>query len=176
LLTDLIMRVRTPYMLIVSLLVIAGCKEKHSAIREHINKPENGYIKNIETDEYSLSIQYQPPSYGADQEMMLNKSEAKKSELISEYDNLQQFTVKFTVKKGQDYPGDFGNMEKFNLLKEDTIPCIDAHQLQYNPGAPFQEMILLFPLTEKELGKEFTMIISDFPFNDTKHTINYSLN
>jgi hypothetical protein len=166
-----------PYLNVTCLLlvVLLSCGRKHSKIREEINKPENGYIREVTTPAYTLRIQYQPPAYRADQEIMLNQSTASRKELIKEYDQLQQFLVSYSMNNQDAYPGDFGNMGKFSLVANDTIPCIDAHQLPYSPGAPNHEVLLLFPISEKEMGKEFSMIVHGFPEENSSHIIKYSL-
>lgn len=158
------------------LLVLSSCGSKRSEIKAHINDPANGYMKEIKTEAYTLRIQYQPPAYRADQEIMLNHSEVNKKELIKEYDQLQQFLVSYHMENKELYPDDFGNMSKFNLICKDTIYCLDAHQLPNSPGNPDHEMLLLFPVSEKELGKEFVMNISGFPEPGSKHQIKYILN
>ena len=155
---------------------VVSCGNQRSKARAHINDPANGYIQEIKTPVYTMKIQYQPPAYRADQEIMINKSDENRSELVKEYDQLQQFVVQYTMSSPDLYPGDLGNMEKFNLVGKDTIPCIDAHQVPYSPGSPYHEMLLLFPVTEKELGKEFTIEVKGFPEDISVHQIKYILN
>jgi hypothetical protein len=161
---------------LIGLVFVCSCGKKKSAIREHINLPENGYIQDIKTDLYTLSFQYQPPAYRADQEIMLNKSTVNRNELIKEYDQLQQFLVKYKMENPGTEVDEMGMMDRFNLVLGDTIPCIDAHVIPYSPGSPFHEILLLFPLSEKELGNEFVLAVNRFPQVDNYHQIEYHLN
>jgi len=152
-----------------------GCGKKTSVERERINKPENGYIQEVKTEKYSLTVQYQTPGYRADQEIMLNQSQSNKKDLIAEYDQLQQFLVKYKMEDPNFEVDELGMMERFNLVKGDTIPCIDAHAIPYSPGSPYHEVLLLFPLTEKELGDEFVLVINNFPEENNIQNIKYQL-
>jgi hypothetical protein len=162
--------------LILAMAVIVGCGSQKSKIREHINLPENGYLQEVVTDRYSITIQYQPPAYRADQEIMLNKSNVNREELIKEYDQLQQFLVKYKINDPNVAVDELGLMDRFQLVVSDTIPCIDAHAIPYSPGSPHHELLLLFPLTENELGKEFTLAINHFPLQNSLQTLKYQLN
>jgi hypothetical protein len=66
--------------------------------------------------------------------------------------------------------------ESFTLIAQDTLPCVDAHNIPYSPGSPWYEMTLLFPLTEKEMGNDFTLDISGFPQATSHHKLVYHLN
>jgi hypothetical protein len=148
---------------------------KRSAVKEWINQPANGYIQEVKTNAYILSIQYQPPVYRADQEIIVNKSSVSRRELIGEYDNLQQFVVKYKMEPG--LKADVSALaESFTLIAQDTLPCVDAHNIPYSPGSPWHEMTLLFPLTEKEMGNDFTLDISGFPQQTSHHKLVYHLN
>jgi|GEM_PF-5044379 len=150
-----------------------GCG-KRSATREWINQPANGYISEVKTAEYMMSIQYQPPAYRADQEILLNHSKTSRSQLTEEYDNMQQFFVKYKMEAG----GDLNSLsltEKFRLVTSDTIPCADAHIIPYSPGSPHHEILLLFPTTEKEMGNDFSLNVAGFPQPDAVHNLVFHL-
>jgi hypothetical protein len=171
------MMIKRKYLMLVFVVAVSfSCGKKKSAIREHINKLESGYIQEIKTDQYSIQIQYQPPSYRADQEIMLNDSKMSRSDLMEEYDQLQQFLVKYKLEDPNATVQELGMMDKFSLVVSDTIPCIDAHSIPYSPGAPDHEVLLLFPVSEKELGDEFVLAINDFPIGSDMHQIRYQLN
>jgi hypothetical protein len=61
------------------------------------------------------------------------------------------------------------------LFTNDTIPCIDAHQIPYSPGAPYYEIVTLFPLTQNELGSNFKFCFNQFPLTNAKHEIIFDL-
>lgn len=167
---------KSKILIVFFLIVFITCGNKKSAIREMMNNPANGYIQEIDGNGYQLNIQYQPAEFRADQEIMINKSEVNKSQLIKEYDQLQQFLVKYKLENRSDEVDEMGLMFKFTLITNDSIPCIDAHKLPYSPGAPWHEVIILFPLTGKELGNHFKMRIADFPFSGNQHHIEFNLN
>lgn len=151
-------------------------KMKKSLEKEWINNPASGYTNEINGEGYTVISQYQTPEYRADQEIMLNKAKVNRKELIQEYNQLQQFLVKYKIDNPDTYIEELGLMERFNIITMDTIPCIDAHPLQYSPGAPYHEVLLLFPLTEKELGNQFTLQLNGFPFPSSMHHIRFNIN
>jgi hypothetical protein len=161
---------------LLGMFILFSCGRKRSEVREHINKTENGYIQQVNTDRYSITVQYQPPEYRADQEILLNESKVSKEDLVKEYDQLQQFLVKYKIEDPNILVDELGMMERFNLVVGDTIPCIDAHAIPYSPGSPDHEVLLLFPIGESELGNEFVLTINNFPLTNTMHSIKYQLN
>lgn len=162
------------YTTCMGILLIMGC-HRGSKTRAMINDPGNGYIASITNEAYELVVQYQPPSYRADQEIMLHHSSVSRNELVREYDALQQFVLKYkwtNPAMNREYSDLTG---KFILQTTEDILCIDAHQLTYSPGAPNQEIILLFPVTAQQLGKKFSLLVNDFPLKDAHHRIAFEL-
>lgn len=158
---------------IILLGVLISCKKK-SEIRPYINNVENGYIEKISNSNYEIIVQYQPPEYKADQEIIVNQSKENKDELMKEFDQLQQFLIQYRFQQDNDIEY-VDLMMKFKIFTNDTIPCIDAHQVPYSPGAPYKEIVALFPLTEKELGTKFKFYLQHFPIDNTNHEIIFDL-
>lgn len=154
---------------------LISCNQR-SQVRSMINQPENGYIAEVKSAGYELLAQYQPAEYRADQEIMLNHSTVPKAELVAEYDGMQQFYIKYRTSGSESTEEYIGLSERFLLMVGETeIPCVEAHPLTYNPGAPYRELLLLFPLTATELGKQFTLSITDFPLMGASHNLAFTL-
>lgn len=152
---------------------LVACNKK-SHIKAVINDETNGYIQKVANPDYEVIVQYQPPEYKADQEIIVNQSAESKKELMNEFDQLQQFVIryKFTNNTKMEYADLFTS---FKLFANDTIPCIDAHQIPYSPGAPYYEIIALFPVSEKQLGTSFKFFLNQFPLTSSNHEINFDL-
>lgn len=158
------------------LLSITAVSCNRTSVRSLINKPDNGYIQTLVQPEYEVQVQYQPPSYRTEQELKLNNSDYSREELMNEYDGIQQFLLKYkcTYDNCPDEFYDLAACFELNAAGQ-YFPCIDAHLLTYSPGAPYHELILLFPLTSRELNDDFELKIKNFPVEGNENALHFNL-